>query len=175
MAALCARFQSNSRCVPQYLTAPATLLFTVSCTLLYFTQPDLVVFSHTGAYFSLYWSVYFTGVYFALYSSLYFTAQFAPAPQGLSRLEKACAGLGLADAPTQRDKSTSATQRDKQGAIPVLIVSQQMGLSPVYHTPAIVYHIHARLYRNVIYVGRPLGADKPKLQQRAGGLWSFEG
>ena len=89
-------------------------------------------------------------------------------------MEKACAGLGLADAPTQRDKSTSATQRDKQGAIPVLIVSQQMGLSPVYHTPAIVYHIHARLYRNVIYVGRPLGADKPKLQQRAGGLWSLE-
>ena len=59
---------------------------------------------------------------------------------------KACAGLGLADAATEGSN-------DKQGE---LIVSQQMRLQI---TPT--GFMHPMLYRNVIYLGRPLGHINP--------------
>ena len=75
---------------------------------------------------------------------------------------KACAGLRLADAATEGSN-------DKQGA---LIVSQQMRLQI---TPTGFMHPMLDSVQKCDISRSAPGAHKPKLQQGAGGLWSFEG
>ena len=115
LCALSIRRPAISHCVAYTLLGRTLLL------------PQATLILYSAVFYSLLGNtLLFTRAYFTLHSGLYFTAQFAPAPQGLSRVEKACAGLGLADAPLLQP---SATNRARS----TLIVSQQMGLSCISH------------------------------------------